>query len=350
MNNGNVFNELNGPNLPMKKITTIAFVLCSIVSFAQIDLESILEGGVGDAQTFLRGYIQPASTGFGYGVNGGWYTTAKTHKFLGFDIAVIANASVVPSSSDTFTFNEVDYTNIKLDGGTGSSSAELPTLFGSQKLEDRPLLEFSDGDGNTISSSTLPGAGLEQAIGFNAVPSAMVQVGLGLWKNTDLKVRFIPKQSASEYEFSAFGIGIQHDLKQWIPFVKRLPFDVSALVAWNDIKTKAFLDADNEPNQALEFNTKTFLFQILASKKLSILTLYGGIGSSSFNSDVNVLGTYTASQGSNIPEDPISLNYTGSSLRANAGFSLKVLGINLSADYILQEFNTVSVTAGFSFR
>jgi hypothetical protein len=174
-------------------------------------------------------------------------------------------------------------------------------------------------------------------------------VGLGLWKNTDLKVRFIPKQSAPEYEFSAFGIGIQHDLKQWIPFVKRLPFDVSALVAWNDIKTKAFLDADNEPNQALELNTKTFLFQILASKKLSILTLYGGIGTSSFNSDVNVLGTYTSGQDV-VYTDPISLNYTGSSLRANAGFSLKILGINLSADYAVQEFNTVSVTAGFSFR
>jgi hypothetical protein len=195
----------------------------------------------------------------------------------------------------------------------------------------------------------LPGSGLEQAIGFNAVPSAMVQVGIGLWKNTDLKVRFVPKQSAPEYEFSAFGVGIQHDLKQWIPFVRRLPFDVSALVAWNDVKSKAFLDVKNEPTQALEFNTKTFLFQILASKKLSILTLYGGIGSSSFDSDVNVIGTYITSQDSEFI-DPISLNYTGSSFRANAGFSIKVIGINLSADYTVQEFNTLSVTAGFSIR
>lgn len=332
----------------MKKITTLVFVLFSMVSYAQIDLESILEGGVADAQTFLKGYIEPAPTGFGYGVNGGWYTTAKTHKLFGFDIAVIANLSMVPSSSETFTFDNADYQNIQLDDNS-ISSAELPTLFGSQKLADRPLLEFSDDDGNTISSSTLPGSGLEQAIGFNAVPSAMVQLGIGLWKNTDLKVRFVPKQSAPEYEFSTFGIGIQHDLKQWIPFVRRLPFDVSALVAWNDVKSKAFLDVKNEPTQALEFNTKTFLFQILASKKLSILTLYGGIGSSSFDSDVNVIGTYITSQDSEFI-DPISLNYTGSSFRANAGFSIKVIGINLSADYTVQEFNTLSVTAGFSIR
>jgi hypothetical protein len=87
-------------------------------------------------------------------------------------------------------------------------------------------------------------------------------VGLGLWKNTTLKIRFVPKQSGPEYEFSTFGIEMQHDLKQWIPFVRRLSFDISALVAWNDTKSKAFLDSENEPNQSLEFNTKTFLFQI----------------------------------------------------------------------------------------
>jgi hypothetical protein len=184
---------------------------------------------------------------------------------------------------------------------------------------------------------------------FNAVPSAMVQVGLGLWKNTALKIRFVPKQSGPESKFSTFGIGMQHDLKQWIPFVRRLPFDISALVVWNDIKSKAFLDSENEPNQLLEFNTKTLLFQILASKKLSILTLYGGIGTSSFDSDVNILGRYETSQAV-VYTDPIHLNYTGSSIRANTGFSLKVIGINLSADYAVQEFNTCSVTVGFSIR
>tara|TARA_B110000902_G_scaffold213497_1_gene244979 strand:- start:170 stop:598 length:429 start_codon:yes stop_codon:yes gene_type:complete len=103
---------------------------------------------------------------------------------------------------------------------------------------------------------------LELQDDFNAAPSAMVKVGLGLWKNTTLKIRFVPKQSGPEYEFSTFGIEMQHDLKQWIPFVRRLPFDISALVAWNDTKSKAFLDSENEPNQSLEFNTKTFLFQI----------------------------------------------------------------------------------------
>ncbi len=332
----------------MKKLLTLVLVFTSMLSFSQIDLESILEGGTSDAQTLLRGYVQPFPTGFGNGINGGWYTTAKAHKLLGIDISVIANAAFVPTSAETFTFNNADYTNIKLDD-TSKSTDQLPTLFGSQKLADRPLLAFSDGNGNSISTSALPGSGLKEATGYNAVPSPMVQAGIGLFKNTDLKIRFVPKQTGDEYEFSTFGVGIMHDLKQWIPFVKRLPFDVSALVAWNSVKSKFFLDAQNEPTQALEFNTKTFMLQVLASKKLSIFTLYGGIGTTSYDTDVNMLGQYTTSQNVNYT-DPIKLAYDGSSMRTNLGLSVKLLFINIAAEYALQEYNVFTVRAGFTIR
>lgn len=333
----------------MKKIIAIlVFALSINSSSAQINLESILEGGVNDAANLLKGYLEPIPTGFGYGLNGGWYSTAKAHKMFGFDIKVIANASLVPTSGETFTFNEADYTSIKLDGGNGSSSAELPTIFGSRKLADRPLLEFNSGTSDAISTSSLPGSGLKEAIGFNAVPSAMVQIGVGLFKNTDLKIRFIPKLSVDDYEFSTFGVGVMHDLKQWVPFVNKLPFDVSALLAWNSVKSKFILDSDL--NQALEFNTNTSLYQIVASKKLSILTLFGGVGVSSFNSDANVLGTYTTSESNTTYIDPVALNYSGSSFVGNLGLNLKLLVFNLSADYAIQEYNTFTVTAGFSFR
>ena len=332
----------------MKKIITFIFVLYSMMSFAQIDLESVLEGGTGDATTLLKGYLQPFPKGFGNGINGGWYTTAKAHKLLGFDIAVITNAAFVPSNAETFTFNNADYNNIKLDDSS-LSSAELPTIFGSQALADRPLLEFTDSNNNSISISSPPGSGLKEAINYNVVPSAMVQVGVGLFKNTDLKIRFVPKQTGDEYEFSTFGIGVMHDLKQWIPFVKRLPFDVSALLAWNDVKSKFYFDSDNQPTQALEFNTKTFMFQLLASKKLSILTLYGGLGTTSYKTDVNMLGTYTTSQNQTYI-DPIQLAYNGSSMRTNLGLSMKLLFLNIAAEYAIQEYNVFSARVAFTIR
>lgn len=335
----------------MKKIITYIFVLSSMISFGQINLESILEGGTSDAQTLLRGYVAPFPTGFGNGVNGGWYTTARAHKFLGIDIAVIANGAFVPTSAETFTFTNADYTNIKLDSDPNNpaASAQLPTLFGSQNLADRPLLKFTNSNGS-ISTSALPGSGLKEKIGYNVVPSAMIQAGVGLFKKTDLIIRFVPKQSSADYEFSTFGIGIKHDLKQWIPFVNKLPFDMSAFVGWNDIKSKFFLDSKNNPTQALEFNTNTFMAQILASKKLFIFTLYGGIGTTSYNTKVNMLGSYTTTSTNKTYTDPIKLEYKGSSMRANLGLSVKLFFLNIAAEYALQEYNVFSVRAGFSIR
>lgn len=334
----------------MKKIITFIFVLNFSLSFAQIDLESILEGGAADAQTLLRGYVAPFARGFGNGINEGWYTTARSHKLLGIDISVIANGAFVPKTAETFTFNNSDYsTNLQLDSGT---SAELPTIFGSQDLADRPLLTFSDGNGNSISTSALPGSGLKESIGYNVMPSAMVQAGIGIFKKTDLIIRFVPKQSADEYEFSTFGIGIKHDIKQWIPFVNKLPFDVSVLAAWNDVKSKFFLDPDTNPTQALEFNTRTTLFQLLASKKLAIFTLYGGIGTTSYTTDVNMLGEYiTEGRPANNPfVDPIQLSYKGSSMRTNVGLSMKLFFLNIAAEYAVQEYDVFTVRAGFSIR
>ena len=332
-----------------KQLATLFFVLTGFASFGQINLESILEGGTSDAQVLLQGYIEPFPTGFGNGINGGWYTTAKAHKFLGIDISVIANGAFVPSKNETFTFNNADYTNIKLDDSS-ISSAEIPTIFGSQALADRPLLEFTDGNGDKISTSALPGSGLKEEIGYNVVPSAMIQAGVGLFKKTDLIIRFVPEQKADEYEFSTFGIGIKHDLKQWIPFVNKLPFDVSAFVGWNDIKSKFFLEPDTEPSQALEFNTKTFMFQLLASKKLSIFTIYGGLGTTSYDTEVNVLGTYTTTSSNQTFTDPINLNYDGSSFRANLGLNIKLLFIDVAAEYALQEYDVFTIRAGFSIR
>ncbi|WP_369048596.1 DUF6588 family protein [Tenacibaculum sp. UWU-22] len=333
-----------------KQLIVLSFLLTSFFTFAQqIDISSILEGGASDAQTLLKGYIEPFPRGFGNGINGGWYTTAKAHKTLGFDIAVIANAAFVPSSAEKFTFNNADYTNIKLDDAS-ISSAELPTLFGSQKLEDRPMLKFTDSDGNTVSTSALPGSGLKEEIGYNVVPSPMVQVGVGLLKKTDLILRFVPEQKTEDYNFSVFGIGVKHDIKQWIPFVKKLPIDVSVIAAWNDIRSKFFLDPSNEPTQALEFNTKTFMFQVLASKKLSIFTFYSGLGLTSYNTDVNVLGTYTTSSSNKTYVDPIKLGYKGSPIKANLGLNINLLFINIAAEYAVQQYDVFTVRAGFNLR
>ncbi|WP_298765740.1 DUF6588 family protein [uncultured Polaribacter sp.] len=324
----------------MKKIIISAFLVCfTSISFGQIDFEDIINSGTGDAQALLKGYLSPLAVGFGNGINGGWYTTAKAHKFLGIDIAVIANAAIVPEGGETYTFQNTD--NIKFDD-PNITSGELPTILGSGDLADRPLLEYTDSNGDAISVSSLPGfkEDLIESVGYNAVPSAMIQAGIGLFKNTDLKVRFIPKQSVDNVDVSSYGFGIMHDIKQWIPVVKKMPFDLSGFVGWNNIESKFFVESRDTPSEFIELNTKTFMWQVLASKKLSIFTVFAGLGSTSFETDLNIEGF----------SNPIGLQYEGSSFRANAGLSIKFLFLNISAEYAKQEYDVVSLRAGITFR
>ena len=335
----------------MKKLIIGALLAFSTtISYAQLDFGTILEGNVADANRYAEGYLEPLAVGFGQGINGGWYSTAKTHKFLGLDIKVIASGAIVPSEKESFTFNNSDYGSIKLDDSS-LSQAQLPTILGSKELSDRPLLEFSS-NGGSISTSSLPGFNqiIKDNIGLNAVPSSMVQVGLGLFKNTDLKVRFIPKQTIDDNEFSVFGIGIMHDIKQWIPGVKLLPFHLSAFGGYTNIKSAVLLDASNNPDQVVELDTNSYMFQLVASKKLAFLTVFGGVGTTSYKSDLSVLGVFNTSNTDTPIVDPITLNYTGSNLRANLGIDIKLLFLNISAEYAVQEYDTLTATVGFSIR
>ena len=48
--------------------------------------------------------------------------------------------------------------------------------------------------------------------------------------------------------------------------------------------------------------------------------------------------------------DPIYLNYDGSSFRANLGLNIKLLFIDVAAEYALQEYDVFTIRAGFSIR
>lgn len=78
--------------------------------------ESILLAA-GDAEKLTEAYINPAMTGLIYGMNNGWYHTAKAHKLFGFDISIGLNASIVPSKDEIFTF-----ASLGLSSNTTSSS------------------------------------------------------------------------------------------------------------------------------------------------------------------------------------------------------------------------------------
>ena len=79
----------------MKKLV-LFFALITATQFTHSqELESILLASE-DASRLTQGYVNPVMKGLMYSMNSGWYTTAKTHKTLGFDFTISANASFVP--------------------------------------------------------------------------------------------------------------------------------------------------------------------------------------------------------------------------------------------------------------
>jgi hypothetical protein len=68
------------------------------------------------------------------------------------------------------------------------------------------------------------GQSLKDAIKIaDALPVPMYQLGLGLPKGFELKVRFAPTVKMDDFQFNLFGIGIMHDVKQYIPGIKGDP-------------------------------------------------------------------------------------------------------------------------------
>jgi len=303
---------------------------------AQDNFDDILKGSLKDANILAEGYAAPAMRSIGAGLNFGWYNTAKTHKTLGFDLTFTGTLVYIPSSDDLYKVDNNTLTEVKLisyDGQTISptGSGNVPTIFGPAKS---PTYQHVD-TGETFLGPE--GVDLEDAIKIaKALPVPMYQLGIGLPKNFDLKVRFTPTVTTQDLKFNLFGIGIMHDIKQYIPGIKALPFDLSVFAGYTKMKAELKIDATAGANQKgiLEFNSTTI--QALISKKISVLTFYGGLGYDFGSSNLDMKGTYDLDDdGVADATDPVALDFSTSGFRATGGLRLKLSVFTLHGDYTL---------------
>jgi hypothetical protein len=316
--------------------------------------DGFLRAGVEEAEQLMGSYFEPAVLGFSYGMSNGWYNTAETHRPLGFDITISANIARVPAAQEYFNFKPGDYENVSIQGDFD----KIPTILG----PNEPLLlnyTFYDANsGATLNGSQeISGLGLKDEIGYNVVPSPMVQIGIGTFKNTDLMIRYMPNLSFGDFSTCAFGFGIKHDIKQWIPVVRRMPFNLSIMAAFSGLDNRWDLTDLNVPgeNQEALFDINNWTVQALVSKKISVLTLYGGFGYSSVSSCLALNGTYRIEDGqrpdiSVTYKNPLNITYEEGSFRATAGMRLKFGIFTLHSDYTFQKYQIFSAGLGFTFK
>lgn len=381
------------------KLITLAFLLSFGSLKAQDDIVQFLNAGIDDAEILFTEYLRPFGAGFGTGMTGGWYNTGKPHKLLGFDLTVTANIATIPTSAETFNLEALNSQFSSIQAVPGTDAA--PTIFGPGETDARLMYNITidpgiPGIGDVSYTNELPappGIGLKDdgVVPMYAVPVPMVQLGLGLIKNTELNFRFFPKTELGDMgELGLWGIGVKHDVLQWLPIVDKIPVDVSIQGGYskftslftaieynpvaNDGNPGYMADVVNEltrtidyDDQNMELTVKGFTMNAIVSKKLAILTLYGSLGFYSsnfgiylngdypipapeFNNDVTNPAVVLVARDENIQTDPFAIEIKETNFRAGAGFRLKLAVITLHADYFIQEYPMLTVGFGISVR
>jgi hypothetical protein len=324
------------------------------MTFAQFNFEDILKGSVSDANKLVEGYMTPAMNAIGMGLNQGWYNTAKPHKTLGVDLTVTTSLMYFPTSDQTYFVDNTKLESVKLVSYDGKAidpltgAGNVPTVFGADmepkyRVQDKTTGEFGP------EFSGPPGLDLKNTIKVaNALPVPMYVLGIGLPKKIDLRVRFSPTLTVGDSKFSLLGLGLMHDVGQYIPGVKALPIDISLFAGYTKIKADMAFDRPDQKG-LLEFSSTTV--QALISKKVSVLTVYGGVGYNMASSKLNVNGNYDLDDnGTFETKDPVALNFATSGVRATGGVRLKLAVFTLHGDYTLAKYNSLTVGFGINVR
>ncbi|WP_321309503.1 DUF6588 family protein [Marinifilum fragile] len=339
----------------MKKLILLLILFAPFLGKSQ-DIEQFLLAGTEDASKLTEKYVNPVSKGFMYGLNNGWYSTARTHKKLGFDITLVANLAKVPSKDETFQFIESDYSNITLANG----SSKIQTLMGGENNTTLQARIKTDMGEVKLTDFVMPD-GIGDDLPMNAVPTATLQVGIGIpGINSDLKVRYLPKVGSSDLEVGMFGIGLQKSLSKMLK-IDKTPVDISALIAYTRLTSEYDIQEDsglNGSGQKMEFKTNAYTFQAIASVNLKLIEFYGAVGYNTAKMDVDIKGSYDLEYtlegtGATVKEtvvDPVSVDFDASGVRATLGTRLNLGFFKIFGDYTIQEYNTITGGIAFSFR
>jgi hypothetical protein len=142
-----------------------------------------------------------------------------------------------------------------------------------------------------------------------------------------------------------FGIGMKHDLLQWIPVAgDAIPMSLSLQWGYTNLNTELKID-----EHEVSLNTKANTINLVASKRLLMVTGYAGIGynssTTSFSSPVDFdLGGLKFNEKVEIDFE------SNNNLRANIGLRLNITLVTIQADYTFSEYPTATLGLGVSLR
>ncbi|REH54617.1 hypothetical protein C7448_102139 [Tenacibaculum gallaicum] len=338
----------------MKKI--LLPLLTLIISFsikAQDGPEGILFASKQDANRLTNAYINPAMKGLIYGMNNGWYHTAKVHKKFGFDITIGFNGSIVPSKDEIFSLSNLN----SINQPTGNITSA--TIAGSENDGSLATVTFEESGITYTGTFEMPG-GIKEDLPLNAIPAPAIQASLGLPFKSDIILRYVPKIGSDDVKGSLFGIGLKKEITDWFGPIDKTPLHVSLLATYSTMGVD-YTIVDENPSDNIEiengkvdFNLNSYTVQAIASLNFPIINVYGGVGYTGGSSSLDMTGRYTLSYNASLNQrtltNPLNLDSNASGFKATVGTRLSLGFFKIFADYTLQEYNAINAGIAFSFR
>ncbi|MEE3999672.1 DUF6588 family protein [Tenacibaculum sp. FZY0031] len=338
----------------MKKILLPLLML--IVSFgmkAQDGPEGILFASKEDTNRLTNAYINPAMKGLIYGMNNGWYHTAKVHKKFGFDLTIGFNGSMVPSKDEMFSL--ANLTSINQPTGDITSA----TVAGSENNGSQATVTFQESGITYTGTFDMPG-GIKEDLPLNAVPAPAIQASMGLPFKSDIILRYVPKVGSDDVKGGLFGIGLKKEITDWFGPMDKTPLHVSLLATYSTMGVDYNI-VDEDPNDDIEiengkvdFNLNSYTVQAIASLNFPVINIYGGIGYTGGTSSLDMTGRYTLSYNASLNQrtltNPLNLDSNVSGFKTTLGTRLSLGFFKIFADYTLQEYNAINAGIAFSFR
>lgn len=348
----------------------LAFSLPVLLNAQVRTFGTFLATGTEDAEQLLEAYLSPYLNGFGASMTGGWYNTAKPHKLGGFDITLTANVAIAPSDALTFDVSDLDLVNLI---PTDPDNTIAPTIAGDNTDGPQMSYYYPEYDFSQPAFTLPPGTGNK------FIPSPMISAGIGLVKGTEIMGRFLPQIGNDKAKIGFWGVGLKHDVKQWIPGLEKVPvLNISVMGGYTRMKGHIALDIDPDAiglgsyysgpadvwdDQQMQLISSSFTGNLLVSADLPIVCFYGGIGFATTNTNLKMVGNYPTISGFDTSfdpivdaeEDPIDIdvkNQDGGATKArlNAGIRFKLGVLTIHFDYTRANYNVATAGLGISFR
>lgn len=279
--------------------TTILLVFIIMGSFPLMRSQNPfqeLQFILGDVVFLSEQYIANGADAAAYQSTTAWSSKAKNLNLFEIDVSIHFNNLFIPKAQRTFTARNSNFNSLEIQG---AESAPLPTVLGG---ETTTFFNF-DIEGESNEFLAFEGVGKRQLF------HPFLQASLGLWKGTDLTVRYSPDIKISDIGYGIFGAGIKHNFSQYLKkTTSNNPVELAFQVAYSRFSFDFSLDAFQIESQALggfpllsvnelDITSNSWLFEALVSKRFKKVEFQGGLGMVAFDTQFIINGENSFTSG-----------------------------------------------------